>query len=61
MKRIEDVLNKTTLTISCPIDLFVWLKETQRNCSAYVVAAIQEKRARDEQDVGSLLGHTSNE
>jgi hypothetical protein len=61
MKRIEDVLNKTTLTISCPINLFLWLKETQRNCSAYVVAAVQEKKTRDEQAGGSLLGHSSNE
>ena len=32
---------KVTLTVSCPLDLYVWLKRTQRNVSAYVVQAIK--------------------
>jgi hypothetical protein len=49
MKEITDVVHRMTLTVSCPLDLFVWLKRSQRNCSAYVVQAVLEKRARDEE------------
>ncbi len=48
MKDINDFLHKTTLTISCPLDLYIWLKQTKRNCSAFIVEAVQEKKERDE-------------
>lgn len=47
MKEITNIVHRMTLTVSCPLDLFVWLKRSQRNCSAYVVQAVLEKRARD--------------
>ena len=49
MKDISEMLHKTTLTISCPLDLYIWLKQTKRNCSAFIVEAVQEKKERDEQ------------
>ena len=50
MKLFEntEALPRMTLTVSCPFELFVWLKKTQRNCSAYVVEAVQEKQKHDE-------------
>jgi hypothetical protein len=32
---------KVTMTVSCPLELHLWLKRTQRNVSAYVVQAIE--------------------
>lgn len=49
MKDISEMLHKTTLTISCPLELFVWLKKSQRNCSQYIVEAIEARRQRDEE------------
>lgn len=49
MKNIHEMIHKMTLTISVPLDLFVWLKQTQRNCSAYVTQAVIEKREREEE------------
>ena len=49
MKDISEMLHKTTLTISCPLELFVWLKQTQRNCSQYVVEAIEAKRQQEKE------------
>jgi len=52
MKLFEnsDALPRMTLTVSCPFELFVWLKKNQHNCSAYVVTAVQEKMEREEQE-----------
>lgn len=49
MNDIRDILYKTTLTISCPLELFVWLKKSQRNCSAYIVEAIEARRQQEEE------------
>lgn len=38
---------KVTVTISCPLELCLWLRRTQRNVSAYVVRAVQETREKD--------------
>lgn len=40
---------KMTLTVSTPLPLYQWLKESQRNVSRYVVRAIEERRRRDEE------------
>jgi len=32
---------KVTMTVSCPLELYLWLKRPQRNVSAYVVQAIE--------------------
>jgi hypothetical protein len=40
---------KMTLTVSTPLPLYLWLKESQRNVSRYVVQAIEERRQRDEE------------
>jgi post-segregation antitoxin (ccd killing protein) len=40
---------KVTMTVSCPLELFSWLKETQRNMSVYVVRAIEAERQREKQ------------
>ena len=37
-----------TLTISCPFDLFVWLKRNQQNVSYFVVQAIEAEKTRSE-------------
>ena len=50
MKDVEDILHKMTLTVSCPFEMFVWLKRSQKNCSAYIVQAVNEKRAREQQE-----------
>ncbi len=44
MKRHVTKRPRVTLTVSCPLELFEWLKRTQRNTSAYVVAAIEAIR-----------------
>ncbi len=52
MKNIDDVtdvIRKTTVTFSAPLQLAAWLKRTQRNVSGFVVQAVEEKRQRDEQ------------
>ena len=46
---VTDVIRKTTVTFSAPLQLAAWLKRTQRNVSAFVVEAVLEKRERDEQ------------
>lgn len=48
----DEALPRMTLTVSCPFELFVWLKKQNhiRNCSKYVVEAIQEKRTREDQE-----------
>ncbi len=51
MKNIDDVtdvIRRTTVTFSCPLQLAAWLKRTQRNVSGFVVQAVQEKKERDE-------------
>lgn len=40
---------KMTLTVSTPLPLYQWLKESQRNVSRFVVQAIEERRQRDEE------------
>jgi len=40
---------KMTLTVSTPLPLYLWLKDSQRNVSRYVVQAIEERRRRDEE------------
>lgn len=50
---IEQVVKspKVTLTVSCPLELYNWLKRTQRNVSSYIVQAIEaEKRYGDEME-----------
>jgi hypothetical protein len=39
----EETVNdrKVTMTVSCPLSLFAWLKDTQRNISAFVIKAIE--------------------
>lgn len=52
MKNIDDVtdvIRKTTVTFSAPLQLAAWLKRTQRNVSAFIVEAIQEKLQREEE------------
>lgn len=44
-----DLIHKTTMTFSCPLALAAWLKHTQRNCSAYIVEAIEAKRQQEEE------------
>lgn len=51
MNNVENIVKNMTLTVSCPFEMFVWLKQTQRNASKYVVQAVEEKRARDAQEV----------
>lgn len=43
---------KVTLTVSCPLDLFAWLKRNQRNVSAYVVQAIEAEKQKEEAAAG---------
>lgn len=38
---------KVTVTISCPLELYLWLRRTQRNVSAYVVRAVQETKEKE--------------
>jgi hypothetical protein len=40
---------KMTLTVSTPLPLYLWLKDSQRNVSRYVVQAIEERRRREEE------------
>jgi hypothetical protein len=43
---------KVTLTVSCPLDLYEWLKRTRRNVSGYVVEAIESmKTAQNDEGV----------
>ncbi len=49
MQDQTSIVPRVTLTVSCPLPLFIWLKQTQRNCSAFVVEAVLEKKKRDEQ------------
>jgi len=46
---VTDVIRKTTVTFSAPLQLAAWLKRTQRNVSAFVVEAVEEKRQREEE------------
>lgn len=50
MNNVENIVKNMTLTVSCPFEMYVWIKQTQRNCSAYVVQAVEEKRVRDAQE-----------
>ena len=47
----QEILNgkKLLLTVSCPPEIYEWLRRTQRNMSAYVVAAIVAKRQQEEE------------
>ncbi len=46
----KDVVDrKVTMTVSCPLSLFAWLKETQRNISAFVVKAIEAAKKTGEE------------
>ncbi len=38
---------KMTLTVSTPLPLYQWLKQSQRNVSRYVIEAVEERRRRD--------------
>lgn len=49
MQNQVSVVPRVTLTVSCPLELFVWLKKSQRNCSAYIVEAIEAKRQQEEE------------
>lgn len=40
---------KTTITVSMPLPLYFWLKESQKNVSAFVVKSVEEKREREEE------------
>jgi hypothetical protein len=40
---------KMTLTVSTPLPLYLWLKQSQRNVSRYVIEAVEERRRRDEE------------
>ena len=44
MNKKSNETPKLTLTISCPLDLYVWLKNSQRNVSHFVVKAIEDAR-----------------
>jgi len=46
---VTDVIRKTTVTFSAPLQLAAWLKRTKKNVSVFVVEAVLEKRERDEQ------------
>jgi len=46
---VTDVIRKTTVTVSVPLQLAAWLKRTKKNVSVFVVEAVLEKRERDEQ------------
>ncbi len=47
----QEALNgkKILLTVSCPPEIYAWLRKTQRNMSAYVVAAIEARREKEEE------------
>lgn len=47
-----DLIHKTTVTFSCPLALALWLKQTQRNCSAYIVKAVEAKRKQEAEEAG---------
>ena len=38
---------KVTVTISCPLELCLWLRRTQRNVSAYVVRAVEDAKEKE--------------
>ncbi len=42
---------RVVLTFSCPLPVYVWLKENQKNLSAYVVQAVEDAIKRDGQTV----------
>lgn len=50
----EEVLKsaRVALTFSCPLPVYAWLKENQRNLSAYIVQAVKDAIERDGQTVG---------
>lgn len=43
-----DMNRKVTMTVSCPLGLYLWLKQSQRNVSAYVVQATEAQRNSDD-------------
>ena len=43
----EEAHRKVTVTISCPLELYLWLRRTQRNMSAYVVRAVEDAKEKD--------------
>jgi len=43
---------RVALTFSCPLPVYVWLKENQKNLSAYVVRAVKDAIERDGQTEG---------
>jgi post-segregation antitoxin (ccd killing protein) len=40
---------RVTLTVSCPLSVYTWLRQTQRNVSAFVVRAVEAERRRGEE------------
>ena len=42
------LVRRVPMTVSTPLELFVWLTRSQRNRSAYIVRAIEAQKARDE-------------
>ncbi len=48
----NSLVRKITMTISIPLPLYVWLKQTQRNASAYVVQAIEAMRPTQDNEGG---------
>lgn len=46
---LTDLIRKTTVTFSCPLQMAAWLRHTQRNCSAYIVEVIEAKRKSEEE------------
>ena len=48
MNTDNSLVRKVTMTISIPLSLYVWLKQSQRNCSAFVVQAIEAEKAKGE-------------
>ena len=43
----SETYRKVTVTISCPLELYLWLRRTQRNMSAYVVRAVEDAKEKD--------------
>ena len=53
MKRNEVFAGaRVVVTFSCPLPVYLWLKETQTNLSAYVVSAVEDAIERDGQTIG---------
>ena len=44
MTNHNELVRKMTMTVSVPLELYVWLKRTQRNVSAYVVEAVENHK-----------------